>query len=160
MRMLLAVVGLLLLARGRDCAASDLDGAEATWHAETRAGFLYTRDRERCTPGFWSARGDAWPVMVPRGASVWKVFGSPALERYEPDLTMLEAMESDDDAAGGSAFSELVKQSSAALLNSYARDGFPYTPWEVKTLLLLALVSEQAAQSQAQTFADSNRLCG
>ena len=59
----------------------------------------------------------------------------------------------------GDSFSELAKQSSAALLNAYARKGFPFTPWEVKTLLLQALVSEEAAASQVSAFADVNHAC-
>ncbi|KAG8082679.1 hypothetical protein GUJ93_ZPchr0014g46694 [Zizania palustris] len=43
---------------------------------------------------------------------------------------------------GGGA--KLVKQGSVTLLNAYARRGFPFDSWEVKALLLEALVSEQA----------------
>ncbi|ONK61579.1 uncharacterized protein A4U43_C08F31440 [Asparagus officinalis] len=41
-----------------------------------------------------------------------------------------------------SAFSKLLKQSSLALLNAYTRPGFPYGAWEVKSLLLEALISD------------------
>ncbi|CAA6673262.1 unnamed protein product [Spirodela intermedia] len=169
METLCGAVALLLLVSGCESATTAAAGGEeGTWRmvpgrstqplSEMRGGFLYTRGRGRCTPQFWSAREEAWPMMVPQEASVWKVFGSPALERYEPQLTVLEAMESNDDI-DGSAFSQLVKQSSAALLNSYTREGFPYTPWEIKTLLLQALVSEEAATSQARCFADVNHAC-
>ncbi|MQM09986.1 hypothetical protein Taro_042873 [Colocasia esculenta] len=126
--------------------------------SEMRSGFLYARTRGRCTPQFWSTRREAWPKMIPREASVWKVFGSRALERYEPELTVFEATERNDDV-GGSPFSQLVKQSSAALLNAYSREAFPYTAWEVKTLLIQALVSEEAARSQAKRFAKANQAC-
>ena len=81
------------------------------------------------------------------------------LERYEAGLTMWEATQRNDDVGGGSAFSKLVKQSSVALLNAYTRPGFPYGAWEVKTLLLEALVSEDAAASQARSFELANQAC-
>uniref|UniRef100_A0A1D1YY41 D-alanine--D-alanine ligase n=1 Tax=Anthurium amnicola TaxID=1678845 RepID=A0A1D1YY41_9ARAE len=135
-----------------------LDKARLHPLSDMRPGFLYSRLRGRCTPEFWSTRREAWPKMVPQEASVWKVFGSRALERYEPELTVLEATQRNDDI-GGSAFSQLVKQSSAALLNSYTREGFPYTAWEVKTLLIQALISEESARSQARHFAEANQVC-
>ena len=96
--------------------------------------------------------------MVPQESSVAKVFGSRVLERYEPGLTMWEATQRNDDV-GGSAFSKLVKQSSVALLNAYTRPGFPYGAWEVKTLLFEALISEDAAASQARSFELANQAC-
>ncbi|XP_058101624.1 uncharacterized protein LOC131245889 [Magnolia sinica] len=120
-------------------------------------GFLYTRSRGRCTPQFWSSRREAWPRMAPQTASVARMFGSRALERYRWDLTLVEATDSNDEASN--AFSDLIKQSTAALLNSYARDGFPYSPWEVKTLVIQALVSEEAAAHQAQRFSQANHAC-
>ncbi|XP_043691172.1 uncharacterized protein LOC122641909 [Telopea speciosissima] len=121
-------------------------------------GFIYTRNRGRCTPQFWSSRREAWPKMIPQTSSVSKVFGSRAFERFKSDLTLLEATQRNDD--GGNVFSRLLKQSSAALLNSYARKGYPYSAWEVKTLLIQALVSEEAAALQAQRFSLANQACG
>ncbi|KAF8369829.1 hypothetical protein HHK36_032147 [Tetracentron sinense] len=106
---------------------------------------------------FWSSRREAWPRMVPQTSSVSKVFGSRALERFRSDLTLLEATERNDDV--NNAFSHLLKQSSAALLNSYARKDFPYSAWEVKTLLIQGLVSEEAAALQAQRFSLANGAC-
>ncbi|KAF9609316.1 hypothetical protein IFM89_015561 [Coptis chinensis] len=136
--------------------------AEATTRSNGRremrhAGFLYTRNRGRCTPQFWSSRREAWPRMIPQTSSVSKVFGSRALERYKVDLTLLQATERNDDHSN--AFSSLLKQSSAALLNSYARKNFPYSAWEVKTLLIQALVSEKAAALQAKHFSFANEAC-
>lgn len=96
--------------------------------------------------------------MVPQDSSVAKVFGSRLLERYEPGLTMLEAAQRNDDI-GGSVFSKLVKQSSAALLNAYTRPGFPYSAWEIKSSVLEALVSEEAAALQAEQFEQANAAC-
>ncbi|KAG1353932.1 putative D-alanine--D-alanine ligase [Cocos nucifera] len=121
-------------------------------------GFLYSRTTGRCTPQFWGSGREAWPNMVPQEASVSKVFGSRVLERYEPALTLLEATQRNDDV-GGNAFSKLVKQSSAALLNAYTRPGFAYSAWEVKTMLLEALVSDEAAASQAKLFEEANQAC-
>lgn len=96
--------------------------------------------------------------MVPHTSTVSNVFGSRAFERYRADLTLLEAASRNDD--GDNVFAGLVKQSTAALLNSYARKGYPYAAWEVKTLLIQALVSEQAAAYQAQKFLEANENCG
>ncbi|KAI3972959.1 hypothetical protein MKX01_019617 [Papaver californicum] len=122
-----------------------------------RPGFMYSRIRGRCTPQFWSSRREAWPRMVPQTSSVSKVFGSRVYERYRIDLTLLEATERNDD--NSNAFSSLLKQSSAALLNSYSRKDYPYTAWEVKTALIQALVSEEAANLQAQRFSHANEAC-
>ncbi|KAK4770834.1 hypothetical protein SAY87_031366 [Trapa incisa] len=122
-------------------------------------GFFYTRTRGRCTPLYWSSIREHWPKMVPPASTVWKAFGSRALEqRYRSGMTLLESL-----AGGGiaeeSAFSGLLKQGTAALLNSYARKGFPYRAWEVKSLVIEATVSEEAAVTQARLFAFANEAC-
>ncbi|XP_073158483.1 uncharacterized protein [Henckelia pumila] len=121
-------------------------------------GFLYARNRGRCTPQYWSSRRESWPKMVPQTSTVSNVFSSLAYERYRYDLTLLEAASRNDD--GDSVFAALLKQSTAALLNSYARKGYPYAAWEVKTLLIQALVSEDAAALQARNFMQANQDCG
>ncbi|KAH6815084.1 pollen Ole e I family allergen protein [Perilla frutescens var. frutescens] len=121
-------------------------------------GFLYTRSRGKCTPQYWSSRSESWPKMVPHASTVSNVFGSRAFERFREDLTLLEAAERDD--GGENAFGRLVKESTAALINSYARKGYPFAAWEVKTLLIQALVSEAAAADQAQKFFEANENCG
>ncbi|GFZ13514.1 hypothetical protein Acr_23g0018990 [Actinidia rufa] len=134
-----------------------LGWVSAATEAAARPGFLYTRNRGRCTPQFWSSRREPWPRMVPQTSTVSKVFGSRAFERYRYDLTLLEAAARNDD--GENAFARLVKQSTAALLNAYARKGFPYSAWEVKTRLIQALVSEKAAAIQAQLLSEANEAC-
>lgn len=94
--------------------------------------------------------------MVPQLSTVSNVFGSRVRERFRSDLTLLEATARIDQ---GNAFRVLLKQASAALLNSYARKSFPYTPWAVKTLVITALVSEEAAALQAQHFSIANEAC-
>lgn len=88
-----------------------------------RPGFLYTRIRGRCTPQFWSSRREAWPRMIPQTSMLSKVFGSRVYERFRSDLTLLESTTRNDDE---NAFGRLVRQGTAALLNSYAREGFPF----------------------------------
>lgn len=95
--------------------------------------------------------------MVPQTSTVSKVFGSRARERFRSDLTLVEATARIDQ--GNDVFRGLLKQASAALLNSYARKGFPYTPWAVKTLVIKALVSREAAALQAQHFSIANEAC-
>ncbi|XP_024982158.1 uncharacterized protein LOC112518624 [Cynara cardunculus var. scolymus] len=120
-------------------------------------GFAYTRNRGRCTPQYWSSRREAWPRMIPQGSAVSKVFGSRAYERYRYDLTLLEATSRNDD--GENVFARLVKESTAALINSYTRKAYPYSAWEVKTAVIQGLVSDEAAAVQARRFYDANRAC-
>lgn len=94
--------------------------------------------------------------MVPLSSSVSKIFGWQTLERYQPELTLLEATNRNDD---DNAFVHLLRESSAALLNSYSRKGFPYTSWKVKSLLLQGLVSEKAATEQASRLSSANQDC-
>ncbi|KAF3634280.1 hypothetical protein P3S67_008789 [Capsicum chacoense] len=122
-----------------------------------RPGFVYTRNRGRCTPQYWSSRIESWPKMVPQTSTVSKIFGSRAYERYRYDLTLLEAAERNDDM--DNVFAILVKQSTAALLNSYARKNYPYSAWEVKTMLIQALVSEKSASILAQRLSEANEAC-
>nr|XP_023916648.1 uncharacterized protein LOC112028213 [Quercus suber] len=119
-------------------------------------GFVFTRTRGKCTPQFWSSGREAWPRMVPQESTVSKVFGSRVNERYGSDLTLLEATARNDEENG---YPRLLKQASAALLNSYARKGFLYSAWEIKTLFIQASVSEEAANLQAQLFSIANEDC-
>ncbi|XP_051218267.1 uncharacterized protein [Lolium perenne] len=127
-------------------------GARRAW-----PGYLYTRAVGRCTPQFWSSGAEQWPNIVPPEAAVWKVFGSRSVDKYGPRLTLLEATMRTDDV--GSPFTKLVKHGSAALINAYTRTGFPFGSWEVKALLLEALVSEDAAAAQAERFEQANESC-
>lgn len=85
-----------------------------------------------------------------------KIFGWRASERYRSDMTLLEATSKKEE---DNAFHRLLKQGTASLLNSYARKGFPYSAWEIKTLVIQALVSEEAAARQAQGFSVANEAC-
>ncbi|GJN02346.1 hypothetical protein PR202_ga19685 [Eleusine coracana subsp. coracana] len=135
---------------------TDGDGSSGAVHAWP--GYLYTRAVGRCTPQFWSSGAEPWPNIVPQEAAVAKVFGSRSMDRYGPRLTLLEATMRTDDV-GGAPFVKLVKEGSAALLNAYTRRGFPLDSWEVKALLLEALVSEEAAAVQAERFEQANESC-
>lgn len=95
--------------------------------------------------------------MIPQGSSVSKVFGSRAYERYRYDLTLLEATSRNDDREN--VFAKLVKESTAALINSYSRKGFPYSAWEVKTAVIEGMVSGENAKVLAKRFYDANRAC-
>ncbi|PWA80612.1 hypothetical protein CTI12_AA048870 [Artemisia annua] len=120
-------------------------------------GFAYTRSRGRCTPQYWSSRHEPWPRMIPQGSTVSKVYGAQAYERYRYDLTLLEATERNDE--NDNVFAKLLKESTAALINSYTRKGYPYTAWEVKTAVIQGMVSSEAAAGIAQRFYDANRNC-
>ncbi|KAJ4907689.1 hypothetical protein Rs2_11347 [Raphanus sativus] len=124
----------------------------------TRPGVFYTRHRGRCTPQYWSSRREAWPRMVPERSTVERMFGvMVAKERWRSDLTLVESTARNDEE--GNAYGALLKQGTAALLNSYARRSFSYAPWEVKTMLIQAMISEPAARRQAQKFKAANVAC-
>lgn len=94
--------------------------------------------------------------MVPQTSTLSKVFGSRVFERYRSDLTLLESADRSDDE---NPFAGLVKEATAALLNSYARKGFPFSAWEVKSMLIEGLVSEEAAGRLARRFSHANEAC-
>ncbi|XP_074286892.1 uncharacterized protein LOC141612081 [Silene latifolia] len=122
-----------------------------------RPGFVFTRHRGHCTPQYWGSRREEWPRMIPQKSTVSKVFGSRAVERYRSDLTLLEAATRNDDVEN--VYVRLLKQSTAALLNSYTRVGYSYKAWEVKSLFLLGLVSETDAAHQAHLLKLANDAC-
>ncbi|CAI9107635.1 OLC1v1007036C1 [Oldenlandia corymbosa var. corymbosa] len=140
------------------CSLSSSQAAVLQHQKLRRPGFVYTRARGKCTPQYWSSRTESWPKMVPQMSTVSNVFGSRAFERYRFDLTLLEATSRNDDDSGN-VFAGLVKESTAALLNSYARKGYPYSAWEIKTMVIQALVSKEAASIQAQRFREANLAC-
>lgn len=107
---------------------------------------------------YWSSQREAWPRMVPERSTVEKIFGvMVAKERWRSDLTLVESTARNDEE--GNAYGALLKQGIAALINSYARKSFSYAPWEVKTMLIQAMVSESAARRQAEHFAVANVAC-
>ncbi|XP_058766489.1 uncharacterized protein LOC131640101 [Vicia villosa] len=120
-------------------------------------GFIYTRTGGRCSPQFWSGRQETWPRMVPETSTVSNVFGWRVYKRYRSDLTLLEATSRNDE--GENAFGALLKEGTAALINSYAREGFPFRSWQVKTLVMQGFVSEVAAASLAKRFSLANHAC-
>ncbi|KAL2934775.1 Protodermal factor 1 [Bienertia sinuspersici] len=132
-------------------------GCFASSSMAARPAFLFTRHRGHCTPQYWGSRREEWPKMVPQRSTVSKVFGSRATERFRSDMTLLEAATRNDDV--GNAYASLLKQSSAALLNSYARVGYPYKAWEIKILLLQGLISQKDAAQQAQILKKANEAC-
>ncbi|XWS31423.1 hypothetical protein CRYUN_Cryun23aG0074200 [Craigia yunnanensis] len=138
------------------CFVAMTSATTTTTTLKRQPGFLYSRTRGRCSPQFWSSRREAWPRMVPQTSTVLNVFGSRAFERYRSDMTLLESTARNEDA---NVFNKLVKQASAALLNSYARKGFPYSAWEVKTLMIQGLVSEDAAARLTKGFSIANDAC-
>ena len=97
--------------------------------------------------------------MAPESATVAKIFGSRAHERYGSEMTLMEAAAGAGDEEE-EVFGRVVKEATAALLNSYTRRRvFPYSAWEVKTLFIKALVSKEAAVLQSQRFAFANESC-
>lgn len=115
-----------------------------------------TTAKVKCTAQYWSEGKETWPRMLPVGSTVAKLLGSGALEAYgHSELTVLDAMRMEER----DGYSSLLKQSSAALVNAYSREGFPYSPWRVKTLFIESLVSQQAAAAQAAKFRSANEAC-
>lgn len=121
-------------------------------------GFFYTRARGSCTAEYWSRVGEHWPRMVPPASTVSKVLGSRVLDqRFRSDLTLLESMAG--DSSKRDAFAKMLKQGIAALLNSYSRGGYPYRSWEVKSMMIEAMVSKEAAAALSRRLAAANEAC-
>ena len=96
--------------------------------------------------------------MVPKTSTVVKVFESRASKLFRSEMTLLEATTQEDEGAE-KVFDGLMKQTSVALINAYARKGFPYLAWEVKTLLIHILISKEATVLQSAHFSISNEAC-
>jgi hypothetical protein len=77
--------------------------------------------------------------------------------QYMP-LTLLKATLRADDI-GGCPFFKPVKHRKVALFNAYTRKGFSFDSWEVKALLLEALVPEDASAAQDKQFEQANVSC-
>jgi hypothetical protein len=58
------------------------------------------------------------------------------------------------------AYGALLRQGSAAVLNSYASRQYPFTPYQVKVNFRTALVSQQAAAAMASKFENANLAYG
>eukprot|EP01018_Ginkgo_biloba_P007242 Gb_31241 [translate_table: standard] len=86
-----------------------------------------------CTAEYWHSRKEKWPTMVPILSTMAKVFGSLEMEAYGPQLTLLDVMVMEES----SGYASLLKRSSTALVNSYTREGFPYSAWRVKAVDLV-----------------------
>ena len=69
-------------------------------------------DGEGCTPGYWKNHLDSWQGFSPT-ASFDAVFGLGSPGMFNPDLTLLQALEN-----GGGKFEKLGRHATAALLNA------------------------------------------
>ncbi|KAG0561718.1 hypothetical protein KC19_9G086100 [Ceratodon purpureus] len=58
------------------------------------------------------------------------------------------------------AYGELLRQGSAAVLNSYTSAQYPFTTFQVKASFRNALVSQQAAADMASKFENANLIYG
>lgn len=95
-------------------------------------GFLLHVDQGEVHSPVLEQHEEHWPKMVPPTSTVWKASGSRALVQcYGSSLTLLEPTARDSKEED--AFQALLKQGTAALLNSFARKGFPYRAREVKS---------------------------
>jgi hypothetical protein len=54
------------------------------------------------------------------------------------------------------AYGALLRQGTAAILNSYTNRNFPYTPFQVKSAFHGALASQQSAAVMATNFENAN----
>ncbi|GLJ36167.1 hypothetical protein SUGI_0725660 [Cryptomeria japonica] len=104
------------------------------------------------TCDFWSSNFGSWPNFLSTMSTIGSIFGKPASSMYPSSMTLLQALQNTKT----DAYSTLVKQASASLLNSYTHKNFGYSPEEVKSLFAAALTSPQAAAAQASQFARAN----
>ncbi|KAH7429096.1 hypothetical protein KP509_09G030500 [Ceratopteris richardii] len=103
--------------------------------------------------GFWSHHDLKFPSILSALTSVGKVFGGPALNIFGSQMTLMKALvnSNQDD------YSNLARQGTASLLNSYAYAGeFSLTPEQVLDGFNKALDSPESALQQAALFERAN----
>ncbi|KAJ7541575.1 hypothetical protein O6H91_10G065700 [Diphasiastrum complanatum] len=105
-----------------------------------------------CSSDYWVAHTDYWPDIISIFSTVSQIFGEIAFNIFGGQATLLSGLHSQNT----DAYSSLLKQSSAALLNSYTRPRFQYSPQAVKQQFNAALVSREAAAVQAVKFQNAN----
>ncbi|ERM99481.1 hypothetical protein AMTRI_Chr09g38760 [Amborella trichopoda] len=84
------------------------------------------------------------PCSIPENWCGW------SLEKVFGVAQALDFGEEEDESHDG--WAQLLREGVVALLCSYGGHGFPLRPWQVKTLLVSALVSEEVASAQALGF--------
>ncbi|KAH9300782.1 hypothetical protein KI387_012365, partial [Taxus chinensis] len=101
---------------------------------------------------FWSSNFGSWPDILSTMSTIASIFGKPASSMFPSSMTLLQALQN----SKSDAYSSLLKQASASMLNAFAYNNFEFSPEDVKAKFGAALTSPRAAAAQASEFARAN----
>jgi hypothetical protein len=101
---------------------------------------------------FWSLNTSMFPDFLTIFTTILDLFGGSSGSIFGSQMTLYQGLTSTRPDAYGS----LLRQGSAAILNSYTSRSYPYTPFQVKSQFRSALVSQQAAAVMAVNFENAN----
>ncbi|XP_024373034.1 uncharacterized protein [Physcomitrium patens] len=108
------------------------------------------------TPGtcsFWTSNTHKFPDFLTILTPILDIFGGNSGSIFGSQMTLFQGLTN----SRPDAFGSLLRQGSAAVLNSYTSRDFAFTPFQVKNSFRGALVSQQAAAMQAVIFENANR---
>jgi hypothetical protein len=105
------------------------------------------------TCDFWSSHTSSLPSFMSIFDTIVDLFGLLSSGTFGSSTTLLQALTNTRPDAYGA----LLRQGSAALINSYNSPSFAYSPQQVRESFNAALFSEPAAAVQAVRFENANR---
>jgi len=116
------------------------------------------------SPGSCSSWAKALPSTLPQLLSfitpIAKIFssggGNSSIQAITSIFGTKITLHQGLTQSGTDGYSALLRQGSAAILNSYTARDFPYRPAQVKSAFRGALVSQQAASVMATKFENAN----
>lgn len=101
---------------------------------------------------FWSSNTSMFPNFLSIITTILDIFGGSSGSIFGSQMTIYQGLTSTRPDAYGS----LLRQGSAAILNSYTVRNYPYTPFQVKAGFRGALTSQQSAAVMAVNFENAN----
>lgn len=104
-----------------------------------------------CFCSFWSTHISSWPSFFSLFSTVAEAFGTEAAKVFG-SITLFEGLM--DKRVDG--YSQLLRQGSAAILNSYTKPNFALTHVSVMEQFNSALTSSSTALVQAKKFENAN----
>ncbi|XP_024520123.1 putative lysozyme-like protein [Selaginella moellendorffii] len=105
-----------------------------------------------CSSNYWAQHPNSWPNLLTIYTTVTQVLGQVAYTIFGGPTTLLGALQNQST----DAYSSLLREATAALLNSYSRPGFQYSPSAIRTAFQSSLHSQRSAAYQAALFRHAN----
>ncbi|KAI0492205.1 hypothetical protein KFK09_026472 [Dendrobium nobile] len=105
------------------------------------------------TCSYWSAHPDKIVAVIGYLGTMGDIFGAGCIFAFGGKNPTLHDAIANKDTDG---FSALLREGTAALLNSIACKSFPFTKQQVKSSFAAALVNAGAAAAQADVFKSAN----